>query len=39
MLSHFGDVHVLDPVKDFAEVRILPKNGEAPLQAPRSEGR
>jgi hypothetical protein len=38
MLTHFGDVNVLDPQKGFAAIRTLPRNPEASLQAPVKPG-
>jgi zinc protease len=39
MLSHFGEVKVLDPTRDFARVRTIPMDRGAPLEVPRQEGR
>jgi zinc protease len=39
MLSHFGEVKVVDPTRDFARIRTLPMDGGAALEAPRAEGR
>ena len=38
MLSHFGEVKVLDPTRDFARVRSIAMNPDAPLTLPRQEG-
>jgi predicted Zn-dependent peptidase len=38
MLSHFGEVKVVDPTRDFARVRSIPMNPDAPLAIPRKEG-
>jgi zinc protease len=32
MLSHFGEVKVVDPTRGFERVRTIPMNGEAPLE-------
>lgn len=39
MLSHFGDVKVVDPTRDFARVQTLPMNAEAPLEVAREVGK
>ena len=39
MLSHFGQVKVVDPTKNFDRVRTIPMNADAPLEVPRQEGR
>lgn len=39
MLSHFGEVKVVDPTKDFARVRSIPMDASAPLEVPRQEGK
>lgn len=39
MLSHFGEVKVVDPTRDFARVRSIPMDAAAPLEIPRQEGR
>jgi predicted Zn-dependent peptidase len=39
MLSHFGEVKVVDPMRDFATVRTIAMNPEALLEVPRAEGR
>jgi predicted Zn-dependent peptidase len=39
MLSHFGQVKVVDPTKNFDRVRTLPMNAEAPLERGRDSGR
>ena len=39
MLSHFGEVKVVDPTRDFARVRSIPMDASAPLEAPRQEGK
>ncbi|MFO0756759.1 MAG: pitrilysin family protein [Byssovorax sp.] len=38
MLSHFGQVKVVDPTRDFARIKTLPMDADAPLEAPRKEG-
>lgn len=38
MLSHFGEVRVVDPAKDFAPVRTLSLDPSAPIEAPRESG-
>jgi zinc protease len=37
MLSHFGEVKVVDPTRDFARERTLPMDASAPLELPRQE--
>lgn len=39
MLSHFGDVKVVDPTRDFERVRTIPMNAEAPLEVAREAGK
>src|ERR1700686_3326689 len=39
MLSHFGEVKVVDPTRAFARIRTLPMDANAPLEIPRQEGR
>jgi zinc protease len=39
MLSHFGEVKVVDPTRDFARIRTIPMDGGAALEVPRSDGR
>ncbi len=39
MLSHFGDVKVVDPTRDFERVRTLPMNAEAPIEVERATGK
>ncbi len=39
MLSHFGEVKVVDPTHDFARIRTIPMDPGAPLEVPRQEGR
>jgi hypothetical protein len=39
MLSHFGEVKVVDPTKNFERVRTIPKNEAAPLEVERQEGK
>ncbi|MFT3775022.1 MAG: pitrilysin family protein [Minicystis sp.] len=39
MLSHFGEVKVVDPTRDFARVRTIPMDPNAPLEVPRAEGK
>lgn len=39
MLTHFGEVKVVDPVQGFTRLRTLPANPEAPLEIPREPGR
>jgi predicted Zn-dependent peptidase len=39
MLSHYGEVKVVDPTRDFARVRTIPMNAEAPLEVPRPAGK
>jgi predicted Zn-dependent peptidase len=34
MLSHFGEVKVLDPTREFERVRTIPMNKSAPLESP-----
>lgn len=38
MLSHFGDVKVVDPKKNFERVRTIPYNPQAALEVPRASG-
>jgi predicted Zn-dependent peptidase len=38
MLSHFGEVKVVDPTKGFERERTIPMNAGAPLEAPREAG-
>jgi predicted Zn-dependent peptidase len=37
MLSHFGEVKVVDPTRDFARERTLPMDAGAPLETPRQD--
>lgn len=39
MLSHFGEVKVVDPTRNFERVRTLPMNASAPLEVERQQGR
>lgn len=39
MLSHFGEVKVVDPMNNFARKRTIPMNAQAPLEVPREAGR
>jgi predicted Zn-dependent peptidase len=39
MLSHYGEVKVVDPTKDFARIRSIPMDASAPLEVPRQEGK
>jgi predicted Zn-dependent peptidase len=39
MLSHFGDVKVLDPTREFARERTIPMSPDAPLEVPREPGK
>src|SRR5262249_14932862 len=39
MLSHFGEVKVVDPTREFARIRTIPADHAAPLEVPRQEGR
>jgi zinc protease len=39
MLSHFGEVKVVDPTRDFERVRTLPMNADAPLEVERETGK
>ena len=39
MLSHFGEVKVVDPTRDFERVRTIPMNAEAPLEVTREVGK
>lgn len=39
MLSHFGEVKVVDPMKSFAVSRAIPKNPDAPLETPEEVGK
>jgi hypothetical protein len=39
MLSHFGDVKVVDPTHDFERVQTIPMNAEAPLEVAREAGK
>jgi predicted Zn-dependent peptidase len=39
MLSHFGEVKVVDPAKNFERSKTIPLNADAPLEVPRVEGR
>jgi zinc protease len=38
MMSHFGDVKVVDPMKGFERVRTIAFNPQAALEAPRAPG-
>ena len=38
MLTRFGDVEVLDPIREFARKQTLPRNPDAPLEVPREPG-
>lgn len=38
MLSHFGEVKVVDPTKGFQRERTIPMNAAAPLKPPRESG-
>jgi predicted Zn-dependent peptidase len=38
MLSHFGEVKVVDPTKGFERLRTIPMDASAPLEAPREAG-
>ena len=38
MLSHFGEVKVVDPTHDFARIQTIPMNAEAPLAVAREAG-
>lgn len=37
-LSHFGEVHVIDPQKEFKEVRVVPHDPNAKIELEREEG-
>lgn len=39
MLSHFGEVKVVDPTRDFERIRTIPMNAEAPLEVAREVGK
>jgi len=39
MLSHFGEVKVVDPTHNFERVRTIPMNAEAPLEVAREDGK
>ena len=39
MLSHFGEVKVVDPTRDFARERTIPMDANAPLEVPRQQGK
>lgn len=39
MLSHFGEVKVLDPTRDFERERTIPMNAEAPIEVTREAGK
>ena len=39
MLSHFGEVKVVDPTRDFARIQTIPMNAEAPLEVAREAGK
>lgn len=39
MLSHFGEVKVVDPTRDFQRVNTIPMNAEAPLEVTREAGK
>jgi zinc protease len=39
MLSHFGEVKVLDPTREFARERTIPMAPDAPLEVPREPGK
>jgi predicted Zn-dependent peptidase len=34
LLAHFGEVTVVDPLKNFERVRVVPPNPSAPLELP-----
>lgn len=38
MLSHFGEVLVVDPADDFAESRRIPRDPDAMIELPRAPG-
>jgi zinc protease len=38
LLSRFGEVKVVDPVRNFERVRTIPKNPDAPRELPREGG-
>ncbi len=37
-LSHFGEVVVLDPEKDFEQTQVIPHDPEAPIELERVDG-
>src|SRR5262249_53950407 len=39
MLSHFGEVKVLDPTHNFDRLRTIPMDANASLEAPREAGK
>lgn len=39
MLSHYGEVKVVDPTRDFARVRTIAMDASAPLEVPRAAGK
>ena len=39
MLSHFGEVKVVDPTHAFDRERSIPMNADAPLEAPGEKGK
>jgi predicted Zn-dependent peptidase len=39
MLSHFGEVKVVDPTHDFARIQTIPMNADAPLEVAREAGK
>lgn len=39
MLSRFGAVKVVDPTRDFARIRTIPMDRDAPLEVPRQAGK
>ena len=38
LLSRFGEVKVVDPVRNFERVRTIPRNPDAPRELPREAG-
>jgi hypothetical protein len=38
MLSHFGDVVVVNPEKEFERVKAIPMNANAPIEMDRETG-
>ena len=39
MLSHFGQVKVVDPTRNFERIRTIAMDASAPLEVERQQGR